>query len=256
MKYRVIACNMFQHEVETAARRSPHELSFTYFELGEHARPAALRNNLQQAIDETVDADGILLCYGLCGRATDGLTAGKVPVILPRSHDCGGILLGCRKRFETIFKPMPSTPFSSVGIIEHGEYFFSDGDLILGDGYDELIAKYGEDNAKYIYDAMHPRLDGELQPVYFISMPEVPSEAAREQCRARAARDGRPFRELDGDIRLIRMLLAGEHPDDEFLVVPPGMRIRQVGDWDRIVAAEPRHPTLRRGENNGNSADS
>jgi len=239
MKYRVIACNMFQHEVETAARRSPHELSFTYFELGEHARPAALRNNLQQAIDETVDADGILLCYGLCGRATDGLTAGKVPVILPRSHDCGGILLGCRKRFETIFKPMPSTPFSSVGFVEHGEYFFTDGEMMLGDNYAALVEQYGEDDAQYIYEAMHPKLDGVLQPIHFIATPEVPSAEAREICRAKAEAEGREFRDLDGSLRLLRMLLRGDWPSDEFLVVSPGRRIRMVGDWDRIVESEP-----------------
>ena len=235
MTFALIACRMFQHEIEAAAADSPHALTVEYLDLGEHARPASLRRKLQERIDAATGWDAILLAYGLCGRATDGLVARHVPLVLPRSHDCGGILLGSRKRFEAVFREMPSTPFSSVGIVENGEYFFSGGDLVPGDGYAALVEQYGEDNARYIYDTMHPRLDGKLQPVYFISMPEVPAAAARETCRARAQADGRPFRELAGNLRLIRMLLRGDHPAEEFLVVPPGAAIRQTGDWDRIV---------------------
>lgn len=242
MTFMLIACRMFRHEIEAAAAGSPHALTIEYLDLGEHARPASLRRKLQERIDAATGCDAVLLAYGLCGRATDGLVARRVPLVLPRSHDCGGILLGSRKRFESVFREMPSTPFSSVGIVENGEYFFSDGDLVLGDSYAALVEQYGEDNARYIYDAMHPRLDGELQPVYFISMPEVPAAAARETCIERARADGRPFRELTGDLRLIRMLLHGNHPADEFLVVPPGAGIRQTGDWDRIVEVAPTPP--------------
>lgn len=239
MTYILIACRMFQHEIEAAAAGCPHTLAIGYLELGEHARPASLRRKLQERIDAAAGCDAVLLAYGLCGRATEGLVARHAPLILPRSHDCGGLLLGSRRRFEALFREMPSTPFSSVGIVEHGDYFFADGELVLGDGFAGLVEKYGEDNARYIYDAMHPRLNGALQPVYFISIPEVPADAARETCRARAQADGRPFRELAGDLRLIRMLLHGDHPLDEFLVVPPGASLRQTGDWDRIVDACP-----------------
>ena len=57
--------------------------------------------------------------------------------------------------------------------------------------------------------------------------------------RAKAEAEGREFRDLDGSLRLLRMLLRGDWPSDEFLVVSPGRRIRMVGDWDRIVESEP-----------------
>lgn len=238
MKFKVISCKMFQHEIEVAAKQSPHDLDIEYIELGEHAHPNDLRAKLQGKIDAATDVDAVLLCYGLCGRATDGLSARDKPIILPRSHDCGGILLGSRKRFEEVFREMPSTPFSSVGIVENGDYFFDGGNLILGDGWDALVAQYGEEDAQYIYDMMHPKLDGKLQPIYFIATSEIDSAKAKEICREKAEAEGREFRELAGDLRLVRMLLAGEHPATEFLIVNPGETIRQTGDWDQIIKAE------------------
>ncbi len=239
MKFKVVSCNVFKREMEVAAQASPHELHFEFIELGEHAKPRTLHAKLQAAVDDAAGFDAVLLGYGLCGRATDGLAARDVPLVLPRSHDCCGVLLGSRKRFEDLFAAMPSTPFSSVGFVEHGEYFFTDGEMMLGDSYAALVEQYGEDDAQYIYEAMHPKLDGVLQPIHFIATPEVPSAEAREICRAKAEAEGREFRDLDGSLRLLRMLLRGEWPSDEFLVVSPGRRIRMVGDWDRIVESEP-----------------
>ena len=241
MLFHLIACNMFKHEIEHCLSSSPHEITVEYLELGEHARPNELRKKLQARIDaaSAKNCDAVLLCYGLCGRATDSLVARDKPLVLIRSHDCGGILLGSRKRFEEIFKDMPSTPFSSIGIVEKGDYFFDGGELVQGEGSEwaHLVEQYGEEDAKYIAEMMKPKLDGALQPIYFISMPEIDSAAAREKAQTHATGEGREFKDLDGSIRLVRMLLNGEHDSAEFLTVPPGACVRQVGDWDEIVRA-------------------
>ncbi|MGI5868295.1 MAG: DUF1638 domain-containing protein [Kiritimatiellia bacterium] len=234
----MISCNVFQHEIEAVARERGDALDATYIELGEHARPSLLRKKLQDAIDAAVACDAVLLFYGLCGRATDGLVARDVPLVLPRCHDCCAVLLGGMARYAAVFREMPSTPFSSIGFIRHGNYYFEDGDLVEGDSYEALVEKYGEDNAQYILEAMRPKLEGRLQPVYFISTPEVPCSAEKAACMEKAASEGREFRELEGSLRLIRMLLAGEHPPEEFLTVPPGCRIRQTGDWDSVFKCE------------------
>ena len=238
MKFKLISCNVFKREIEYAAARTKHECEIEFLELGEHARPSKLREMLQQRIDAAEGCDAVLLGYGLCGRATDGLAARNRPVVLPRSHDCCGILLGSRKRFEELFRDMPSTPFSSVGFVAHGDYYFSDGEMMIGDSYAALVDQYGEDDAKYIYEAMHPKLEGEYQPLYFISMTEIPCGEAREACRAKVVEEGRGFIDIEGNIRLISKLLSGDWPDEEFLVVKPGQRISMVGDWDRIIKAE------------------
>ena len=239
MRYHLIACGMFQHEIEHCLPTSPHEITIVYLELGEHARPNELRKKLQAQIDAAPDCDAVLLCYGLCGRATDSLVARDKPIVLVRSHDCGGILLGSRKRFEEVFKDMPSPPFSSIGIVEKGNYFFDNGELVQGEGVEwaHLVEQYGEEDAKYISDMMKPKLDGQLQPIYFITMPEIDSAEAREKSKAHATSEGREFKDLDGSIRLIRMLLNGAHDNDEFLTVPPAATIRQTGDWNEIIRA-------------------
>lgn len=38
-----------------------------------------------------------------------------------------------------------------------------------------------------------------------------------------------------GSLRLIRGLLAGNWDESEFLIVPPGRSVRQVGDWNEII---------------------
>ena len=236
MKYKLIACKVFEHEVKRCLEGAPHQIETVFIDLGEHARPAELRKKLQALAADSEGFDAVLLCYGLCGRATEGLRAGAAPIILIRNHDCGGILLGSRKRFEDIFKDMPSTPFSSIGYVESGSYFFDGGELVQGgDDWQHLVDEYGEEDARYVWDAMHPKLDGELQPIHFISMPEIDSAAARQKAKKNADKEGRKFKDLEGSIRLIKMLVNGDHPAEEFLTVRPGESIRQTGDWDEII---------------------
>ncbi len=239
MKLKIISCNVFKAELEAVMPGSPHHIDIEFIEIGEHARPNSLRLNLQQKIDAAIHFDAVLLCYGLCGTATAGLTARTVPLVMPRSHDCCGILLGSRKRFEEIFRPMPSTPFASIGFAASGDYYFSDGELTHGDAYAKLVEQYGEDNARYVWETMHPKLDGRLQPIYFIHTVPAPETVA--ECRVRAETENREFRELDGNLRLLRMLVSGDWPDDEFLTIAPGETVRQAGDWNEIVRAERTH---------------
>jgi hypothetical protein len=239
MRLRVIACQVFRHEIEFLAPQSPHQLACEFIELGEHAKPQRLREKLLNLIATAPDFDAVVLAYGLCGRAVDGLRPHAAPVVLLRSHDCCGILLGSRKRFEELFSAMPSTPFSSVGYVESGNYYYDGDALVSGDGYAQLVEKYGEEDAKYIYETMHPKLNGKYQPIYFIEHPEIPAAEAKIKCRTAAAAEGREFRELTGDLRLLRKLLNGDWDDAEFLTARAGEVIAQVGDWDRIVKTLP-----------------
>ena len=105
--------------------------------------------------------DAILLLFGVCGNATVGIQARRTRLVIPRAHDCCTILLGSKASFTEHFGKAPSTPFSSAGYIERGSYFLRTEDdgsahVQMGDSYQALVEKYGEEDAKYIWAEMYP----------------------------------------------------------------------------------------------------
>ena len=141
MLLKLISCNVFLREACWAIAHSPHVVDPEFFELGLHQQPDSLRETLQERIDATErsakEYDAILLLYGLCGNATIGLSAGRIPLVIPRAHDCCTILLGSKQRFQEHFGENPSQPFGSVGYQERGNYFvrsdLGDGQIHCGD---------------------------------------------------------------------------------------------------------------------------
>jgi hypothetical protein len=231
------------------------DVEFT--ELGAHVNANLLRQTIQSLIDAADSSpkkyDAILLLFGLCGNATVGLRAGaNTKLILPRAHDCCTILLGSKQAFERHFKDAPSTPFSSSGYVERGEYFMrtSDGSggvrntLAYGDAFAQLVAKYGEDDAKYIWEQMHPPAPpaaaGASERVVFINLPQTAHLGHAARFREKAEAAGKTVEQLDGDIRLIANLIDGRWDEGEFLTVPPSHEIAGVYDWSEIVRANPR----------------
>jgi hypothetical protein len=245
MHLKLISCNVFQREASWCIARSPHVIDSEYTELGEHARSAGLRQLIQGKIDATEASgktyDAILLLFGLCGNATVGLQARRTKLVIPRAHDCCTILLGSRAKFTEHFAGAPSTPFSSAGYIERGEYFLRTTDtggpsVQAGDAYQDLVKKYGEDDAKYIWIAMHP--DHGNDKAVFIELPQTSHLGYAEQFRAKAEAAGKQPVQLAGDIRLIENLLLGNWDAKEYLVVPPAAAIEGVYDWDEVVRAK------------------
>ena len=248
MLLKLIACNVFMREACLCIARSPHAIDVEFLELGEHAQPQCLNAALQAKIDETERGPktytAILLLYGLCGNAAVGLRAGKTQLVLPRAHDCATILLGSKERFREHFQENPSMPFSSVGFLERGSYYLrtenGQRQIHHGDPYAALVEQYGEDNAKYIWESMHPEHPDPLASrVVFIDLAETSGLGAAEQFRAQAERDGKTCLQLDGSLALIDRLLNGDWDPVDFLVVEPGHQTAGVYDWTEIVRAVP-----------------
>ena len=102
-----------------------------------------------------------------------GLAGRKTKLVLPRAHDCCTILLGSKERFQEHFQDNPSTPFSSVGYLERGSYYLrtegGDRQIQYGDQFAALVEQYGEDNAKYIWESMHPENADPMITASFLS---------------------------------------------------------------------------------------
>ena len=227
--------------------RSPHTVDVEFTEKGLHEKSDGLRSTLQAKIDEVEASakgyEAVLLAYGLCGNATAELEARGVPLVVPRAHDCCTIFLGSRRRFRELFGDNPSRPFSSGGYMERGDGYLHDsstGKLLgLDRSYEDFVAEYGEENARFIMESLSLSRDAHTDDkVVYIDVPEVSQPRFAEQCRNQAQEEGRRLVLIPGDLRLVRMLIEGDWNPEEFLIVPPGRRVRAVYDWDEVVRAE------------------
>jgi hypothetical protein len=260
-KYKLISCNVFQREMCAALARQPGLVDPEFMALGLHEKPELLRAALQERIDAVSAAsdaargtpvswggaagkvyDAILLGYGLCGNGLAGLEARSIPLVLPRAHDCCTILLGSRAAFLEHFGESLSASWSSAGYIERGTTYFRSSDMGKSVGYgleyDDLVEKYGEENAAYVWDTVHPVI--EETKLRFIETDETAGLGYAEKMRKQAADEGKEFILYRGSTRLLRALISGGWDEKEFLIVPPGCRIEPTYDHDRVVSAIPR----------------
>jgi hypothetical protein len=246
--FKLISCNVFQRGVCWCLARSTQVIDVEFLDLGEHVRPACLRALIQSKID-SADAtgryDAILILFGLCGNAGVGLHTGLTRLVMPRAHDCATVLLGSKRKFQEHFESNPSCPYSSAGYFERGNYFLRtvEGQCSIqyGDEYAAYVRQYGEDDARYIWEQLHPpsSADSADNQVFFIDLPQTAHLACAEEFRKKAEAAGKRCVRLEGSIRLIRNLLNGQWDEADFLVVPPGCRTAGVYDWEEIVRSVP-----------------
>ncbi len=249
MLLKLISCNVFWREACYCLARSPHTIDAEFVELGEHMRPDVLRQAIQARIDQTAAAakqyDAVLLLYGLCGNAGVGLRARKQKLVIPRAHDCCTLLLGSRERFREHFQENPSMPFSSAGYMERGSYFLRTSEegqsaIQYGDQFAALVEQYGEDDAKFIWESMHPKaMESINNKVVFIDLPETAGLGFLERFRQQAQSEGKECLELPGQLDLIRRLINGDWNAADFLTVEPGEQTTGVYDWTEIIRSRP-----------------
>ena len=120
MRLKLISCEVLTREMNDVLSRSPHTIEAETLTMGLHDLGSSMLPHLQERID-AVDGDGydaILLGYALCGRGTEGLRAGKTQLVLPRAHDCIGLLMGNRLAYQAYFENHPGVYYRSPGWIE------------------------------------------------------------------------------------------------------------------------------------------
>ena len=90
--------------------------------------------------------------------------------------------------------------------------------------YEEYVEKYGEDNAKYLWEILGDHLRNYTDLTY-IDVQIPGSRNSIDDAKAMAEEHNWGYSEASGNIRLLHMLMNGEWNEDEFLVVPPGQTI-------------------------------
>lgn len=246
MRLKLISCEIFYREICAAVARSVNQVDIEFLTKGLHdAGAVPMRETLQAAVDraaaESVRYDAVCLGYGLCGNGLVGLSARNAPLVVPRAHDCITLFLGSKDRYLQYFNDNPGVYFTTTGWIERGEGSeltqLSQEKQGFGMSYAELVAKYGEDNAQFLYEQLS-QYAVNYRKYTFIEMGVEPDDRFERATLERAAARGWEYQKIRGDMGLIEKLVDGPWDERAFLRIEPGFRIAARYD-DQVIGTEP-----------------
>lgn len=189
------------------------ETEMRVLEIAQHLVPEKLRARLMEEI-AAIEEEGayILLGYGLCGRALEGVVSARSTLVLPRVDDCVGALLGSRSRHKELVKKRPGCYFLEQHWLETELNIF------------DLAAKEP--------DRIPPERREEIMALalkHYTSLALLDSGIAAPEAEARcleyAGRHALEFFRLQTDLGFLSRLFSGPWDEEEFLVCSPGQPI-------------------------------
>lgn len=247
-KINLIACAVFRPELEMLRERLCLDIHVEYLPMALHEEePETVLPALQEAVDlaDESGAERILLAYVLCNLGIRGLRARRLPLVIPRAHDCLSLFLGGTERYLDVFQEKPGTWFRSAGWVKE----LRERDIsALGSSFEkrmgldmdieELRERYGEENARFLEEEMrkYREISGSR---YVFLRTGVPDEGAFEtEARAEAEGKERPFDTMEGDLGWMERFLKGPWDGPDFLTVPPGGEVVLTGGSDLMNCKE------------------
>ena len=243
LRLRCIACEISYRELCLLVARSRNIVDLDFLPKGLHdIETEDMLKRLQEKVDEAssseVGYDYIIMAYGLCNNGTVGLTARKIPIVMPMAHDCITFFLGSKERYREYFDSHPGTYFKTTGWTERN-FAAVDGKIMaklgLDKSYEEYVKQHGEENAKFIMETMGKWVDNykrltfiEMAIAQFLGYDKLSEQEAKEKSWA--------FEKIAGDMSLLRKLVEGEWDEDRFIMLKPGQKVTATGDEDIIKA--------------------
>ncbi len=182
----------------------------TILDIALHLQPERLRAALLETIAE-LEAPGttILLGYGLCGRALEGVYSKHSRLVLPKIDDCVGMFLGSRERHRESLRT------------HSGRYWLErswlDTEL---DIFKQLYKDLGRIPEKYHDRIVKMTLKHYDRLVLFRD--DHDDAQAVSYCENTAKEYGMTFERIDKDLGLLRRLVFGPWEPEEFIIVEPG----------------------------------
>ena len=253
---KLIACEILRDETEHLLARTGTAARYDcdWLEMGLHEKPERLHVALEERVAACAgrDYDAILLLFGLCSRATEGLTPPPGSrLVIPRVHDCIPLMLGSASAFYRehaaeagtfwfsrgwIHRPDGGTPeFSGLGAGVDG--FDGNGRRkTVADVRREFIEKYGEENAEYLMETLMDAWKKNYTRAAHLEWEENPRlDEDRRFVNEYAGKNGWSTVSFPVNLRMVRMLLEGPWPEREFITVLPGQRVVATND-DQALA--------------------
>lgn len=226
-RFKCITCKVLQREVYFCASHSRNIVDVWLMPQGLHNEPDRLRIEVQKAIHEIQDIqsnsyDAILLAYGLCSNGIVGLNS-RIPLVVPRGHDCITLLLGSKDEYRQYFDSHKGVYWYSPGWIE--------SETMPGkDRFEKTLAqyteKYGKENAEYLMEMQEGWMK-EYEWATYVHWPQFDDSQYVEYSKQCARFMKWKFDKVEGKSGLIQRMMDGIWDEKDFLVLPPGKTIAE-----------------------------
>jgi hypothetical protein len=232
----LLACSVFEREIALLAGNAAHIVETRFYEIALHDRPDTLREKLQGeilALDARDDIEAIVLAYGLCGRGTAGLRAGRHPFVLPRAHDCITVFLGSKEHYAAHQRGCPTCYYYTPGWNRARRV---PGPDKIASMQEEYSAQFDADDVEFLIEsekaawAMH-------DTATYIDLGTAEAETEADYAKQCADSLDWKFERIHGDPALLRDLLERRWDDERFQIIRPGEALGHSPD-ERILRVE------------------
>ncbi|MBU1170254.1 MAG: DUF1638 domain-containing protein [Proteobacteria bacterium] len=182
-------------------------------EIALHLQPDRLRLALLDKVRELEqESTTIVLGYGLCGMALEGVVSSKSTLVVPKVDDCVGMLLGSRARHRKVMNEHPGSYFLEPNWLETELNIFTQ--------MHKGLAHISKERRKQLLKVALKNYDRLV-----LLAGDDPEVAASEQCSELAMEYDMGFQRMETDLDLIKRLLFGPWNEPEFIVATPGTSI-------------------------------
>ncbi len=243
--FKILACKIFQRELAEVIPLCPNALDITFMQQELHSCPNKLREALQKEIDliESGDdlhtnkrcaeqADAILLGYGLCSNALVGIRSKRLPLVIPRAHDCVTHFMGSKEQYAEYFEKVKGTFFYTQGWLDLG---LEIGQADIERKRSEYMERFDgdEETVEYLLEIDREMLKN-YRHITYITWPGMPNESGVARAKELAAEAGLELLQYEGSNRLMADFVNGNWNEEDFLILQPGQTIQPSYD-ERIV---------------------
>ncbi|WP_409967582.1 DUF1638 domain-containing protein [Bengtsoniella intestinalis] len=206
----LIACSMLERELIPYL---PPDVSVTWIERGLHERPTQLCQVLQETLDALPpEVDTVLLAYGFCGGAMEGISCPSATLVLPLFDDCIGMLLQGERKTRSMY--------FTASWLEDAQF--------IGNAYDRAVDDYGQEMADEIYQTMV----GAYQSVVLLDTQCFDVESASQTMGVCAEKLGLALERVTGTTHRLQDLLQGGNTP-EFWQLKPNERFTLIEFLER-----------------------
>jgi len=217
----LVACRVFEAEISKHGGDSAQIAVTRFLEVGLHDHPGHLRAALQleiDALDSRDDIDAIVLAYGLCGRGTSGLKAGRHRLVIARGHDCITVFMGSKEKFACQQAASPDSYYYTPGWMQANR---TPGPARLESLREEFAKKFEPDEVEFLVETERANWAQHGKAVY-LDLGTENADVKADEAAAAAKSLGWKFERIPGDPTLLQDLLAGRWDDERFQIVEPG----------------------------------